>query len=67
MKTFTLQSAIEELQSIFGEFLITDVVDTPETLEVYFSIAGGEQLLLLSNDWEYFQDANHPYLLVNAI
>lgn len=60
MKTFTKKQAIAELDRIFGEYKITDIVDTKEVLEVYFTISTGEKLILLSNSWEYFQ-RNIPY------
>lgn len=55
MKTFTKKQAIVELDRIFGEYTITDLVDTKDVLEVYFTTSKGEKLVLLSNSWDYFQ------------
>lgn len=55
MKTFTKKQAIVELDRLFGEYKITDIVDTAEVLEVYFTTMMGESLVLLSNSWDYFQ------------
>lgn len=60
MKTFSKKQAIAELDRLFGEYQITDTVDTKEVLEVYFTTSKGEKLVLLSNSWEYFQ-RNIPY------
>ena len=60
MKTFSKKQAIAELDRLFGEYQITDTVDTKEALEVYFTTSKGEKLVLLSNSWEYFQ-RNIPY------
>lgn len=60
MKTFSKKQAIAELDRLFGEYQITDTLDTKEVLEVYFTTSKGEKLVLLSNSWEYFQ-RNIPY------
>lgn len=60
MKTFTKKQAIKELDRIFGEYTITDLVDTKDVLEVYFTTSKGETLVLLSNSWDYFQKYS-PY------
>lgn len=56
MKTFTKRQAIAELDRIFGNYTITDLVDTKDVLEVYFTTSLGEHLVLLSNSWDYFQN-----------
>lgn len=56
MKTFTKRQAIAELDRIFGNYTITDLVDTKDVLEVYFTTSSGEHLVLLSNSWDYFQN-----------
>lgn len=55
MKTFTKKQAIAELDRIFGTYTITDLVDTIDVLEVYFTTSSGDNLVLLSNSWDYFQ------------
>ena len=65
MKTFSKKQAIAELDRLFGEYQITDTVDTKEVLEVYFTTSKGEKLVLLSNSWEYFQ-RNIPYEILES-
>ena len=65
MKTFTYQQAIAELDRIFGTYKVTDKVDTCDTLEVYFTTADGQELLLLANSMDYFQKITN-YEIIEA-
>lgn len=65
MKTFTYKQAIAELDRIFGTYEVTDKVDTRDTLEVYFTTADGQNLLLLSNSMDYFQTISN-YEIIEA-
>jgi hypothetical protein len=65
MKTFTYQQAIAELDRIFGTYKVTDKVDTRDTLEVYFTTADGQELLLLANPMDYFQKITN-YEIIEA-
>ena len=55
MKTFTYKQAIAELTKIFGTYEVTDKVDTPKRLEVYFTTSDGQKLCLFTDESDYFQ------------
>lgn len=65
MKTFTYQQAIKELNRIFGQYTITDKVDTITSLEIYFTTKDGKKLVLLANGWEFFQKMTN-YVIIEA-
>ena len=65
MKTFTFKQAISELDKIFGSYEVTDKVDTINRLEIYFTTADGQELLLLANSMDYFQKITN-YEIIEA-